>query len=324
MSEALENLQKGDEIPAFDDDDEYEKELWLQHPEDLDIDKFNRGRNFFKKNISKCLIAMMMSLICGLSINRFLKVLVCTGMTSSPFSSFKRYMGTTMHVLKWHYGNVWDPLSSASKSIRSVRKLHSDARTLMQENDHSSDEVNNCTFARKEDKSDHHIYISQYEMGLVQSGFMGSIIMYPDKFGIRCSNGDLDDYVYFWRWIGYLLGIDNKYNICIDGYEKANMICHAIEQNILIPSLYNPPVHFYPMADAFVSGFKFYPLASTKSIIATGFRLVNYKCPFPINYADTLRIYFARSILVLLYYFPSFTRCLNRGIEKMYKCDRIT
>ncbi|XP_045165014.2 uncharacterized protein LOC123528961 [Mercenaria mercenaria] len=316
MSKELANLQKGDWEPAYDDD-EIEKDLLLQLPKDLDINKFNRGQKFFKKNLGQCLIAMMMSLICGLSINRFLKVLVCTGMSSTSESSFKRYMSTTMHVLKWHYGNVWNPSSSAFKSIRSVRKMHAYARKFMHNKENQNEKQHCCSEVG-------HTYLSQYEMGLVQSGFMGSIVMYPDKFGIRCSIDELDDYVYFWRWIGYLLGIKDQFNICIDGYERADAICHAIEQEILIPSLYNPPPQFYPMSEAFTSGFKFYPVASVKSIIATGFRLVHLKCPFSVSFADKLRVYFARGFLSFLFYFPSFTYYLNRTIERMYQCHRFT
>ena len=323
MSEDLEKLQEGDGIPAYDDD-KIEKDLQLKLTDDLDIDKFNRGRNFFKKNIGQCLFAMMMSLICGLSINRFLRVLVCTGMSSSPATSFKRYMNTTIHVLKWHYGNVWDPQSSAFKSINSVRKLHACARTFMQGSDRSSDRLNSCAEVKNDDRNDNYVYLSQYEMGIVQSGFMGSIIMYPEKFGIHCSIDDLDDYVYFWRWIGYLLGIDDKYNICIDGYERAITICHDIERQILIPSLYNPPLQFYPMADAFVRGFKFYPLSSTKSIIATVFCFINCKCSFSISLTDRLRMYITRGFLAFLYYFPFFTRYFNRVIEMAFYCHRIT
>jgi hypothetical protein len=58
------------------------------------------------------------------------------------------------------------------------------------------------------------VWVSQYDMSLVQSGFMGLIVMYPEKLGIRCTPSDLSDYCYFWYGLGHLLGINHENNMC--------------------------------------------------------------------------------------------------------------
>lgn len=318
MASDLTDLIQGDDEPAYDEVDDR-----LQIPDGLDLEKFNRGRVFFKKHVGQCLLTMMMSLIAGLSIERFLNVLVCTGMSSTPATSFKRYMNTTFHVLKWHYGNVWDKESSAFKSVRSVRKIHAHVRKFMEKRENST-EINGARTSRKSHVGPKRVYLSQYEMGLVQSGFIGVTIMYPKEFGIHCTVEELDDYVYFWRWMGYLLGIDDKYNICIDGYKKAKELCHAIQREIVIPSLTRPPEQYYPMADAFVDTFKRYQIASTKSFIAVGFRKARLECPVSISFTDSLRMYAFSGFLSLLSYFPSFAYCFNRLVEVILQCQRIS
>ena len=67
------------------------------------------------------------------------------------------------------------------------------------------------------------VNFSQYDMALVQSGFFGGIILHPDAFGVHCTDADLDDYVHFWRGIGYLLGIDDRFNLCSGGLESTNI-----------------------------------------------------------------------------------------------------
>lgn len=305
MCSVLEQLHIGNDIPACDEDDD-KIDLF---PENLDIDKFNRGRDFFKRNIGQCLMAMLFSLVCGLSIKRFLDVLVCTGKTSTPTTALKRYLDTVFHLIKWHYGNVWDSTSQAYQSICSVRSMHKSARQLMRS------------------REDHmkYVYLSQYDMGLVQCGFMGAIIMYPDKLGLKCSKDNLDDYVYFWRWIGYLLGVNDEYNICMGGYDNAYKICKAIDKDILIRSLDSPPINFYPMAKAFIDGTRligFIPWFTVESIVARYYQVTGARYPYPVSITNWIRIYALRLYLASMYYFPTFASMVNSTIEKSFQCHR--
>jgi hypothetical protein len=83
---------------------------------------------------------------------------------------------------------------------------------------------------------------------------MGAVVMYPKHFGISCSKSDLEDYIHFWRGIGYLLGIDDKYNLCQGNYDETYSICKEIETETIIPALDNPPSDFKMMVGAFIAG----------------------------------------------------------------------
>ena len=307
VSCCLEDLKQG----ASDYDDGIGEEI----PEDFDQQKFHRGQIFFRNHAISCLLAMQFSLVCGLSVNNLLDVLVATGKSSIPKDSMIRYMRTVFHVVKWHYGDVWNKLSMAGKSVRSVRRIHNNAREFMVKRTAENGQKSNK------------IWISQYDMSLVQCGFMGAIIMYPSGFGIKCSETDLDDYVYFWRWIGYLLGIKDRNNICCGGYSAAYKLCKEIELNILIPAMYDPPAEFFKMANAFVDGQKHVSnlgLFSVDEIMMLSFVSMGEKWTKPVSMPDRIRSILLRGFVNSLYYVPGLSWCLNKFCAFILGWTKIT
>lgn len=55
--------------------------------------------------------------------------------------------------------------------------------------------------------------------------------------GVSFSDEDLEALLHFWRAIGYLLGMDDKYNICIGNMEQIRNICKAIMENQIKKSI---------------------------------------------------------------------------------------
>ncbi|KAL3874255.1 hypothetical protein ACJMK2_037295 [Sinanodonta woodiana] len=153
--------------------------------------------------------------------------------------AYRRYFQTYIHLLRWHYGNVFKPDSVAQKSIQLVRQIHNSVRENIMS-----------------DRCDNKIYVSQHDMAVVRGGFFGAIIMYPSRFGIHCSMADLDDYVYFWRWLGYCLGIKHEDNMCLSGYSLAYKL----------PALKDPPKDFPRMSSALAKAGQ--SIVSTEAVIA--------------------------------------------------------
>lgn len=307
ISCCLEDLKQG----ANDYDDCTGEDI----PEDFDYEKFRRGQLFFQNHAVSCLLAMQFSLVCGLSVNNLLEVLVATGKSSVPRDSLIRYMRTAFHVVKWHYGDVWNKVSVAGKSVRSVRKIHNNAREFMVQRTNENGQTSNK------------IWISQYDMSLVQCGFMGAIIMYPAGFGIKCSERDLDDYVYFWQWIGFLLGVKDKNNICTGGFHTAYKLCKEIEGKILIPALYDPPKEFLSMANAFVEGSKLLcniGLFSVDEILMLSVESFGEKWTKPVSMPDRLRKIFFRGFVNPLYYIPGLSWCLSKLCAHVFGWSKIT
>ena len=52
-------------------------------------------------------------------------------------------------------------------------------------------------------------------MSGTQFAFMGLPLLYPEKFGMAgASDGELEGFVHFWRCIGWMLGLDDRFNFC--------------------------------------------------------------------------------------------------------------
>ncbi|XP_052769404.1 uncharacterized protein LOC128209419 [Mya arenaria] len=319
MGRWLQLLETGTNEPASDENQYFVPTEVLQH---IDMGKFRRGQMFFQRNLFQCIIAMLTSLVAGLSVKNLLDVLVATEKSSTARTSFFRYLHTFHHLLKWHYGNVFDTASSAGVSIQKVREMHCSARKLMHSLDKAPSKLCADVFC-----CHGNMYVSQYDMAVVQSGFFGAVIMHPREMGINCSVAELDDYVYFWRWIGYLLGLRDKYNICIGGYQNAYDICKEIEQEIIIPALDNPPRHFNEMAQAFTDGlnlFAMVPLYSTPSVLGRGYDMINRKAPFKLSFKDKCRKAVLSLLVSAVFYVPVFSKLCNWSIEKAFACHRIT
>lgn len=62
-------------------------------------------------------------------------------------------------------------------------------------------------------------FISQKDLVLTQFGFMGLAVLKRTYLGIVGSTEDIEGFIHFWRTIGYLIGIEDRYGIFINLYE---------------------------------------------------------------------------------------------------------
>jgi len=273
-------------------------------PEDFDMAKFNRGRWFFRNNIYSCTTAMFFSLIIGMNIPEFLEALIFTDASNTPKKAFKRYLFTYGHVLKWHYGDIWEKGSESQKSILIVRSMHDRVREKMSEH-----------FGERERK-----FLSQYDMGVVLSGFMGSVIMYPNYVGIHCTKSDLDDYVYFWYGVGHMLGIEKEFNICAHGFEQAFTFCKDIER-VVYENMKKPPAELSMMSGALlqsISQGRSLTLFTYPAMSALSVDLMEKKRLVALSIPDVIRYNILNFVFFIIRHFSPLRTLLNKGIEKVH------
>lgn len=111
-------------------------------------------------------------------------------------------------------------------------------------------------------------FISQRDMALTQFGFMGFVVLKPEKLGIQLSNKDLEAFVHFWRVIGHLLGIQENYNLCTGSYRATKKRLELILDDIYRPYLEDTPIDFMIMAKALIEGlWCFNPMLDVDAII---------------------------------------------------------
>lgn len=142
----------------------------------------------------------------------------------------------------------------AWESITHIRKLH-------------------VSISKRADRNDVGI-ISQKDMAITQFAFVGSQLLSPQKLGIQGSPQQFEDFSYYWRLLGYMLGIEDRFNVCGETLDETLSRCAAIRE-ILLPNF----VNFNPRAEEYlriaIEGMKgFEPWLHTETQLFTVKRLM--------------------------------------------------
>lgn len=307
----------------------------IEPPSWLDRQLFNRGRDFYHRYLFCMSFSEVLALVFMLSMMRALRPLMYTGRSDSPRKALRRYFSTFQHVTAWHEGDVWDPADHAHKDLLSVRAIHNRLsgvfnsskehdrvwNTKIQDKGH---EEPACPFYHtiREDLKDQAgdglplegpdnppFFISQWDMSLTQYQFMGLVVAHPHKMGAgAATDEDLEGLVHFWRGLGWLLGVDDKYNFCRGSLAEVRSLCLEVERLVGIPALAKADWNYEHMTLSLVTGLSH--LMHTLSFEA-GFRYVAYTLDLDIpnfinrmSFIGSVKYWLMRSAIGLLYYFP--------------------
>nr|XP_027235026.1 uncharacterized protein LOC113826356 [Penaeus vannamei] len=318
----------------------------IEPPSWLDRQLFNRGRDFYHRYLFCMSFSEVLALVFMLSMMRALRPLMYTGRSDSPRKALRRYFSTFQHVTAWHEGDVWDPADRAHKDLLSVRAIHNRLsgvfnsskehdrvwNTKIQDKGH---EEPACPFYHtiREDLKDQAgdglplegpdnppFFISQWDMSLTQYQFMGLVVAHPHKMGAgAATDEDLEGLVHFWRGLGWLLGVDDKYNFCRGSLAEVRSLCLEVERLVGIPALAKADWNYEHMTLSLVTGLSH--LMHTLSFEA-GFRYVAYTLDLDIpnfisrmSMQGTIKYWLMRFAIGLLYYFPGLVIRLSRMLR---------
>jgi hypothetical protein len=118
-------------LQALEEDVDYES--FPTKPDWFDQGKFDKGRKFFLENSLAVLFSHMVFLMLGMCVQRFVRVLVMTGKSSTPGDAVKRYRKTGEYLGKWYNGSdPWDAGAESHKAIASVRRMHKEASRMLE------------------------------------------------------------------------------------------------------------------------------------------------------------------------------------------------
>jgi len=250
---SLSDLKSG--IHVYGDKDESSKKevFCITKPHWYDESKFKRGQRFFVVHRLSIITNFIYALMVGLTVDALTDALIFTQATVGPANARKRYVHTLDYLIRWHTGgDIFDPKSIAGASILTVRNKHHHVRTAMTKCPKQAVQVN-----RKSEKvSPKPLPMNQYDMAIVQSGFIGPMMLQPKLLGIKATEEELGDYVYFWRVVGWCLGIRDEYNMCGLGWDNAVNIAQEVLDNIIIPGLKNPEHNYTLLLQDFVKGLR--------------------------------------------------------------------
>lgn len=105
-------------------------------------------------------------------------------------------------------------------------------------------------------------------MALTQFGFLGYTTLRADALGVQVSRPDYEAYIHFFRVIGYLLGIEDRFNLCTDSWDTTRPRMEIVLEDYFKPALENPPAQFDEMISALVDGlWHFNPMLNTPAVM---------------------------------------------------------
>eukprot|EP00939_MAST-03C_sp_MAST-3C-sp1_P000314 g314.t1 len=296
--QSLADLVKGEEVNGDSGADPTKPPDWFVRS------KYEKGRKIFEKHAMSFVLTWHFSLVMGFCIKPLLQALVFTKASSTPKDAFKRYLNTYVFLAKWHLGDVFDASdddpAGAYLSVQGVRTFHATTRANMEKSLPSNVK-----------------YMNQYDMGLVQTGFMGALTITPSGFGMRLSDEEIDDYVYFWRCVARQLGVMDAYNLCGRGNPTATKLTWEIVDKVLLPSEGDAPEPDYEtivtaylkgMNDAIVG----IPLWSLRAMQAYSYETMGRTLPGPrLSCADRLRLVLYKCMIAMFLYVPGFAWLAN-------------
>merc|ERR1719489_456312 len=104
--------------------------------------------------------------------------------------------------MTWYSEDVFQP-GRANASLRLVRRYHS---AVLRDPRPTAGVV----------KDEREAYeVTQTDMVATQWAFCGLVVTRWRELGVQESSlAKLDDFLHFWRTIGYLIGVEDRFNIC--------------------------------------------------------------------------------------------------------------
>jgi len=329
-------------------------------PDWFHLEKFVVGQKFFLDNISAIFFSWYCALLVGFAVPALSESLLFSKATTSPETSRRRYVATLKHLLSWHLTDIFDSESKGHKSLAEVRAMHDRIRKELDaefpensglhltQNDLAIFQAGfdgESEFPENSENSELHLtqndlaivqagfigdvefsansglHLTQNDFVIVQAGFIGPVVLYPKKLGIWASTADLAAYVYFWRVIGWSLGIEDNFNCC-ESLEIAEKFAKRVEQEIIVKNLRELNPKFAKLRSDFAAGLHDVGLILTEnSVLAYVFPQmgISEKSPKFFTWNDWKAYLYIWVHSWVLYYCPIYRNYCNQRLLKLIK-----
>nr|CAD7198628.1 unnamed protein product [Timema douglasi] len=284
-------------------------------PDWLDLEKFRRGQKFARDYLFGLVFAEMLTLLGLFSFPDSLQPLIFTRGSDTPFKkrqavivpvvggsqAFKRYLSTVTRVKSWYEDDIWSSETRGQRNLQTVRAMHNGVRhrlnvesemTLKQplwcklteelrQDFSSSCPYSPATRIYSAPRGGNRVFINQADMAVTQFGFVGLMVLYPKRFGAGgASEDDLEAFCHLWRAVGYLLGVEDRYNFCSGSLEDVRERSKDLIQWCIKPSLREVSQEWEHMSRCLVEGISYYiPGVSFEASLMYLTRLLDISAP---------------------------------------------
>lgn len=175
-----------------------------------------RGQRFLQHALPLASTSLFfVSLLGGYSSGAIVKVLVATGYLSHPRRAFRRLLETFSFVCG--VGLDVTPGSDGWRRCAQVRVIHAAVR-------------------RRLPKVAGHrgVAVNQEDLCVTLLAFSYLVVYGVERLGCRVDSDDREAYIHLWRYVGYLLGVDDRYNPCLS-FSTARTHLESIVVHIVQP-----------------------------------------------------------------------------------------
>lgn len=76
-------------------------------------------------------------------------------------------------------------------------------------------------------------------MAITQFAFVGMQLLNPELVGIVGTRDDFENFSHYWRVLGYLMGIEDRFNVCGATLNETLGRLKAIKEDLLMPNFVN-------------------------------------------------------------------------------------
>lgn len=264
-------LREGKNFPADNGNPMDKKPPWF------DQRKYNRVKQIFMQHPISIFLSHLSGLILIFLYTPLVEPFLYTGESSSIAAIRRRYLLTCKHIFKWYTGDIWNPEDPAHKSLLEVRNMHKNVAKAM--------DSPTSGMAAPEGM----LFFSQAGMTMTQFTFIGWMICYSEDVGLHCDKEELECLLHFWRCIGYLLGMDDKYNICDGTYEESYALYKKIIEEEVKVRLKKPRKDGIQMSKDIVTALsKVIPLMSWSAIKKYWFEIIDFPVDFTLDFYDII------------------------------------
>ncbi|KAJ9072309.1 hypothetical protein DSO57_1028852 [Entomophthora muscae] len=170
----------------------------IKVPEWVDLDQIRRGQDFYWETFHSCGQVMMNhSLISDFAVSSIVRVLTCTGYLANPKSAYRRGAETAYMVSRAMERGQLVPWGRGWSAVVAVRLMHAQAR------------IHATRISKRTNKPLLGVAINQQDLMFTLLLFSVTVILGYDKLGIKYTLQQRDDYIATFRYIGYLIGVDD-------------------------------------------------------------------------------------------------------------------
>ncbi|GBN51223.1 hypothetical protein AVEN_258850-1 [Araneus ventricosus] len=219
-----------------------------------------------------------------------------TGKSSTKNKLLHRNLKATKSVQKWYEGDVWDVNDSAHQTLTIARSMHARVGKKMAS------------------LNDGVVYMSQWDMVLGQWAFVGPIVLCPSLVGLHgWTNDDYDAIFHFWRTIGYLFGIEDKYNLCQGSYNQILTACEKILHKEYKPVVEkSDPISVVLAKNSTEAMSMIVPLYTWPALATYIYELVGLPCPVEVGVIDNICYSLIHFMMTFLIKFDRVRVCVNK------------